>query len=153
MKQTFTILLMAMSLLTSASMAEQKFAVQHSDAQWKKMLTPEQYKILRQAGTEMPGSGTLLHNKETGIYYCAACHNPLFTSKAKFDSGTGWPSFFQPISKTAVVERTDRSFGETRTEILCGHCGSHLGHVFTDGPKPTGLRYCMNSAALGFTKK
>ena len=151
MKNKLVLTLLALAF-ASAAHADTTYPIHHSDAEWKKLLTPEQYQILRHAGTEMPGTGKLLENHETGIYTCAACRSPLFTSHAKFNSGTGWPSFFQPLP-SAVIERKDTSDGMTRTEVLCAHCGSHLGHVFTDGPKPTGLRYCMNSGAMGFTKK
>ena len=121
-----------------------------SDADWKRELTPEQYRVLRQAGTEAPFSGKLLHNKEKGIYVCAACASPLFKSETKFDSGCGWPSFYEPLTPDAVELLVDDSLGMTRTEVRCKACGSHLGHVFDDGPRPTGQRYCMNSVSLGF---
>ena len=121
-----------------------------TDAEWKAELTPEQYRILRQKGTERPFANEFNENKAKGTYVCAADGQHLFSSEAKFDSGTGWPSFTQPIDKSAVEEETDRALGMKRTEILCSKCGGHLGHVFEDGPKPTGLRYCMNSGAMKF---
>lgn len=120
-----------------------------TDAAWHKLLTPAQYHIMREAGTEPPYSGQY-EAKDKGTYVCPADGNPLFSTGTQFDSGTGWPSFWQPISKTSVIEQTDDSLGMRRTEILCTHCGSHLGHVFDDGPRPTGLRYCMNALALKF---
>lgn len=126
---------------------------QHSDHHWKEKLTPEQYKVLREKGTEMPGTGKLLHHKEEGKYKCAGCGHELFSSDAKFDSGTGWPSFDAPMDDEAVATESDESHGMIRTEVLCPQCGGHLGHVFNDGPTATGQRYCINSCALRFEEK
>ncbi len=122
-----------------------------NDAQWRQRLTPEQFEILRSSSTERPFCGTLLDNKVKGIYTCAGCGLPLFSSDAKFHSGTGWPSFFQPVAEGNVSEKSDNSYGMRRTEINCARCDGHLGHVFDDGPRPTGLRFCLNSASLNFT--
>lgn len=128
---------------------EQKFEVMHIDAEWRKLLTPDQFEVLRREATERPGSSELLHEKRDGIFVCAGCDLDLFDSKIKFESGTGWPSFWKPLDR-AVIEKKDSAFGMVRTEIECRRCGGHLGHVFDDGPRPTGLRYCMNGAALKF---
>lgn len=125
--------------------------VELSDAQWRQRLSPSQYEVLRSKGTERPFCGTLLDNKKQGVYTCAGCGLPLFSSEGKFNSGTGWPSFFQPIAKGNVAEDRDVSHGMTRVEILCARCDGHLGHVFDDGPRPTGLRFCLNSESLNFT--
>lgn len=127
--------------------------VTKTDAEWKSVLTPEQYYVMRKNGTEAPYSSALNENHEQGIFACAGCGLPLFSSKAKFDSGTGWPSFWEPIARENVIEEVDNSLSATRTEVLCARCEAHLGHVFEDGPKPTGLRYCMNGVALKFARK
>jgi peptide-methionine (R)-S-oxide reductase len=133
----------------AATKAPHAYEVTHTDAEWRKLLTPQQYDVLRNAGTERPFSHPLDKEKRTGMFNCAGCALPLFTSKTKFNSGTGWPSFWQPLP-AAVDEEVDVTFGMKRTEVLCHRCGGHLGHVFDDGPKPTGLRYCMNGTALQF---
>jgi peptide-methionine (R)-S-oxide reductase len=139
-----------MALLRSPSIAAPAgFRVSHSPAEWKRLLGPERYAVLREASTERPFSSPLLKEHRRGTFTCAGCALPLFSSTTKFDSGTGWPSFWQ-VLPNAVVRRTDRSLLMERTEVLCARCGGHLGHVFEDGPKPTGLRYCMNGLALKF---
>jgi peptide-methionine (R)-S-oxide reductase len=127
-----------------------KFQVSYSEADWKKRLTPEQYRVLRKEGTERSGSSPLNKEKRRGTYSCAGCGLPLFSSTTKFESGTGWPSFWKPLAN-AVGTRPDNTLFMTRTEVHCRRCGGHIGHVFDDGPKPTGLRYCMNGVAMRFT--
>lgn len=124
-----------------------------TDADWKEQLTPEQYQVARKAGTERAFTGKYAENHDSGIYTCVCCGTPLFDSNTKFESGTGWPSFYQPIAKENVTDHVDLSYGTRRTEVSCSRCDAHLGHVFEDGPRPTGLRYCMNSASLNFSAK
>ncbi len=124
--------------------------VEKSDAEWRAQLTPEQFRVARSQGTERPFCGTLLDNKQHGVYACVCCGLPLFASNAKFESGTGWPSFFQPIAEENVLTETDTAYGMVRVEILCARCDGHLGHVFSDGPRPTGQRHCVNSESLVF---
>jgi peptide-methionine (R)-S-oxide reductase len=130
--------------------AQRSFEIQKTDAEWRSVLTPAQFDVLRRRATELPGSSALDHEGRDGTFACAGCDLPLFSSATKFDSGTGWPSFYRPLAG-AVETEDDRSFFMTRTEVRCRRCGGHLGHVFDDGPPPTGLRYCMNGVALKFT--
>lgn len=148
---------MLVVLLASCTQAQtkktEKFEVTRTDSAWRKLLTPQQYIVTRQEGTETPFKNAYWDNHAAGIYKCVGCGQELFSSKTKFESGTGWPSFYQPLKKGVVGESVDNSFGSVRTEVHCSRCGCHLGHVFDDGPKPTGLRYCMNSASLTFVKQ
>ena len=130
----------------------ESYPVHYSDAEWRARLTPEQYRVLRQHGTEAPGSCALLREKRPGTFVCAGCGQPLFEAQTKFESGTGWPSFFNPIPG-AIESTEDASYGMVRTEVHCARCGGHLGHVFPDGPPPTGLRYCINGVATNFQSK
>ena len=133
-----------------AAEAAGTFEVTRTDAEWKKRLTPQQFAVLRQEATEVPFTSQLLHEKRKGVFACAGCDRAAYSSATKFESGTGWPSFWAPIDKTAVITSRDNSLGMERTAVSCGRCGGHLGHVFNDGPKPTGLRYCMNGVAMTF---
>jgi peptide-methionine (R)-S-oxide reductase len=134
---------------TTPAEAAGAYEVMHTDAEWQKLLKPDQYRVLRKAGTETPYTSPLNNEKRAGVFSCAGCALPLFSSATKFESGTGWPSFWQAMDK-AVVEESDTTLFMKRTEVLCQRCGGHLGHVFDDGPKPTGLRYCMNGLAMNF---
>lgn len=162
MKKTDLIaILLAGCFLPACSQSKQEtrktekvsFEVTKTDAEWKKQLTPIQYEVLRQKGTERAFTGKYWDNHKKGTYYCAACHLALFDSETKFESGSGWPSFYQPVNATAVTIIKDTSYNMVREEVVCRRCGGHLGHVFEDGPDPTGLRYCMNSASLEFEEK
>lgn len=127
--------------------------IHKTEEEWRSLLTPEQFHVMREKGTDRPFVGALLNNHEDGVYHCAACDAPLFTSDKKFESGSGWPSFWLPVSAEAIEAHEDNSLGMQRIEVTCRRCGAHLGHLFPDGPKPTGLRYCLNSTSLGFKKQ
>ena len=153
MKQTFFFLISLIGLTACQAQPGNKYTVTKPDAEWKKQLTTEQYQVTRKKGTERAFTGIYWDNHAKGTYQCICCGQELFSSETKFDSGTGWPSFWQPLIKKNVEEITDNSYGIQRIEVNCSRCGAHLGHVFDDGPKPTGLRYCMNSASLFFVAK
>lgn len=140
-------------MATTVSQTDPIEKINKTEAEWKAELTPEEYYILREAGTERAFTGDLLKNKKEGIYTCAGCQLPLFDSDTKFDSGTGWPSYYKPVNDVNVAEKADNKYGWNRVEVLCARCDGHLGHVFEDGPKPTGLRYCINSVSLDFVER
>lgn len=152
MKKTW-IFLVAFFVMATSAFAQQKFTVVKTAAEWKKELSPEAYQVTRLEGTERAYSGKYWNNHQKGTYNCVCCGLELFSSATKFESGTGWPSFWKPINNTCLLEEQDDTYGMQRTKITCSRCGAHLGHVFDDGPRPTGLRYCINSVALLFDEK
>ena len=159
MKKTFlflTLFLTLFLLFLNVQAQNTDFAmtkVKHTEKEWAEKLNPQQYQVLRQCGTEPPFTGKYVHNTQGGNYYCVACGALLFTSASKYDSGSGWPSFYAPANNKNIIEVPDTSHGMERIEIKCAHCGGHLGHLFPDGPRPTGMRYCVNSLALDFKEK
>ncbi|MDQ6843347.1 MAG: peptide-methionine (R)-S-oxide reductase MsrB [Bacteroidota bacterium] len=154
MKNMITLMIPVLfTLFSCAQKKQEKYEVMKADAAWRKQLSLLEYHVTREEGTEAAFSGKYWDNHQEGIYKCVACGQEVFSSETKFESGTGWPSFYEPVKEKNVGETTDNSFGTMRTEVHCSRCGAHLGHVFSDGPNPTGLRYCINSAALSFDKK
>lgn len=161
MRSIFLVLLLSLTLLACGQRTQKRTdapaftgaKVEKTEQEWRSELTEEEFHVLREAGTERAFTGDLWDNKKEGIYLCAGCALPLFSSETKFKSGTGWPSFYAPIDPTHVGEVNDHSYGMTRTEVICNRCGGHLGHVFPDGPKPTGQRYCINSVSLDFSEE
>ncbi len=152
MRKSFIISIILSGITFAGFSQGHHFTVTKSDAEWKKLLSPEAYQVTRKEGTERAFSGKYWNNHEKGVYSCVCCNQQLFSSATKFDSGTGWPSFWKPVSKASIVDEEDSSYNMDRTKVTCSRCGAHLGHVFEDGPKPTGLRYCINSVSLVFAK-
>ncbi|MGA0334282.1 MAG: peptide-methionine (R)-S-oxide reductase MsrB [Kiritimatiellia bacterium] len=150
MKRIIPFLILPLAVWIFPLGAEEKPGIPSSEAEWKQRLSPEEYQVLRKKGTERPNSSKLIREKRKGTFVCAGCGHPLFTSSAKYESCTGWPSFYEPMDPSAVGTREDRSHNLVRTEVYCAKCNGHLGHVFPDGPQPTGLRYCMNGVAMKF---